>query len=136
MPQSVAARPVRAKARTSSPGRRDQRPLPARPAVARLLVGDAVSISPRAVAGRKHHGEAIVRMARLMSSRRTGRRDPARVPSAALCNRILARSRLPVLIVLLTIGYGTAGYWLIEDKSLLDALYATMLTLSTLGVEA
>ncbi|HET9079880.1 MAG TPA: potassium channel protein [Trebonia sp.] len=71
-----------------------------------------------------------------MSSRRTGRRDPARGPSAALRNRILARSRLPVLIVLLTIGYGTAGYWLIEDKSLLDAVYATMLTLSTLGVEA
>ena len=58
------------------------------------------------------------------------------MPSAALRNRILARSRLPVLIVLLAIGYGTAGYWLVEGKSLLDAFYATMLTLSTLGVEA
>jgi voltage-gated potassium channel len=75
-------------------------------------------------------------MARLMSSRGTGRRDPARVPSAALRDRILTRSRLPVLIVLLAIGYGTAGYWLIEGKNLLDAVYATMLTLSTLGVEA
>ena len=75
-------------------------------------------------------------MARRMSSRGNGRRDPARVPSAALGNRILARSRLPVLIVLLAIGYGTAGYWLVEGKSLLDAVYATMLTLSTLGVEA
>jgi len=56
------------------------------------------------------------------------------VPSAALRNRILARSRLPVLIVLLAIGYGTAGYWLVEGRSLLDAFYATMLTLSTLGV--
>jgi voltage-gated potassium channel len=46
------------------------------------------------------------------------------------------RSRLPVLVVLLAIGYGTAGYWLIQGKSLLDALYATMLALSTLGVEA
>jgi voltage-gated potassium channel len=75
-------------------------------------------------------------MARRMSSRGTGRRDPARVPSAALRDRILARSRLPVLIVLLAIGYGTAGYWLVEGKNLLDAVYATMLTLSTLGVEA
>ena len=57
------------------------------------------------------------------------------MPSAVLRNRILARSRLPVLIVVLAIGYGTAGYWVVEDKSLLDAFYATMLTLSTLGVE-
>jgi hypothetical protein len=64
-------------------------------------------------------------MARRMSSHGTGRRDPARVPSAALRNRILARSRLPILIVLLAIGYGTAGYWLVEGKSLLDAVYAT-----------
>ena len=48
-------------------------------------------------------------MARRMSSPGTGRPDPGRVPSAALHNRILARSRLPVLIVLRAIGYGTAG---------------------------
>src|SRR6185437_3947216 len=71
-----------------------------------------------------------------MSSGGTGRRDPARVPSAALRNRILARSRLPVLIVMLAIGYGTVGYWLVEGKNVLDAFYATVLVLSTLGVEA
>lgn len=58
------------------------------------------------------------------------------MPSAALRNRILARSRLPVLLVVLAIGYGTAGYWLVEGKNVLDAFYATVLTLSTLGVEA
>ena len=73
-------------------------------------------------------------MARRMRSRGTGCRDPARGPSAALRHRILARSRLPVLMVMLAIGYGTAGSWLVEDKSLLDAFYATVLTLSTLGV--
>ena len=72
-------------------------------------------------------------MARPMSSRGTGRRDQARAPSAALRNRILARSRLPVLVVILAIGYGTAGYWLVEGKSPLDAFYATVLTLSTVG---
>jgi voltage-gated potassium channel len=75
-------------------------------------------------------------MARRMSARGTGRRDLARVPSVALRNRILVRSRLPVLIVLLAIGYGTAGYWLVEGKNLLDAFYETVLTLSTLGVGA
>jgi voltage-gated potassium channel len=49
---------------------------------------------------------------------------------------MLARSRLPVLVVMLAIGYGTVGYWLVEGKSLLDAFYASMLALSTLGVEA
>src|SRR6516162_3504661 len=73
-------------------------------------------------------------MARRMSSRGTGRRDLARVPSAALRNRILARSRLPVLVVSLAIVYGTVGFWLVEGKSLLDAFYETVLTLSTLGV--
>jgi voltage-gated potassium channel len=37
---------------------------------------------------------------------------------------------------MLAIGYGTVGYWLVEGKSLLDAFYATVLALSTLGVEA
>ena len=35
---------------------------------------------------------------------------------------------------MLAIGYRTAGYWLVEGKSLLDAFYATVLTLSTLDV--
>ena len=39
-------------------------------------------------------------------------------------------------MVMLAIGYGTAGYRLVEGKSLLDAFYATVLALSTLGVEA
>ncbi len=73
-------------------------------------------------------------MARRMSSRVSGRRDPARVPPAVLRNRILARSRLPVLVVMLAIVYGTAGYWLVEGKNLLAALYETVLTLSTVGV--
>jgi voltage-gated potassium channel len=75
-----------------------------------------------------------MRTAGRMSSRETGRRDPARVPPAVLRNRILARSRLPVLVVTLAIAYGTVGYWLVEGKNLLDAFYQTMLTLSTLGV--
>jgi len=75
-----------------------------------------------------------MRTAGRMSSRETGRRDPARVPPAMLRNRILARSRLPVLVVTLAIAYGTVGYWLVEGKNMLDAFYQTMLTLSTLGV--
>jgi voltage-gated potassium channel len=56
------------------------------------------------------------------------------VPSAAARNRIIVRSRLPVLVVTLAIIYGTVGYWLIEGMSLLDAFYRTVLTLSTVGV--
>ena len=37
---------------------------------------------------------------------------------------------------MLAFGYGTVGYWLIEGRSPLDAFYATVLALSTLGVEA
>jgi voltage-gated potassium channel len=77
-----------------------------------------------------------VRLAPKLSSGGTGRRDAARAPSAALRNRILARSRLPVLVVMLAIGYGTVGYWLVEGKSMLDAFYTTVVALSTLGVEA
>jgi voltage-gated potassium channel len=76
-----------------------------------------------------------VRIARRMGSRGTGRQDPVRAPSVALRNRILARSRVPVLVVMLAFGYGTVGYWLVEGKSLLDAFYAAVLTLSTVGVE-
>jgi len=75
-------------------------------------------------------------MARRMSSREIGRRDLARTPSAVLRNRILARSRLPVLMVTLAIVYGMAGYWLVAGKGLLDAFYETVLTLSTLGVSS
>jgi voltage-gated potassium channel len=37
---------------------------------------------------------------------------------------------------MLAIGYGTVGYWLVAGKNMLDAFYATVLALSTLGVEA
>ena len=77
-----------------------------------------------------------MRTARRMGSGEIGRRHLTRAPPAVLPNQILARSRLPVLVVTLAIVYGTAGFWLVEGKSLLDAFYATMLTLSTLGVEA
>jgi voltage-gated potassium channel len=73
-------------------------------------------------------------MAPRMSSRGTGGRDPARAPSAVLRSRILVRSRLPILVVMLAIVYGTVGYWLVEGKSPLDAFYETVLTLSTVGV--
>jgi voltage-gated potassium channel len=69
-----------------------------------------------------------------MRSGGTSRPDPARAPAAALRNRILARSRLPVIVVMLAIAYGTVGYWLVEGKTLLDAFYVTVLTLSTVGV--
>jgi voltage-gated potassium channel len=36
--------------------------------------------------------------------------------------------------VTLAIAYGTVGYWLVEDKDILNAFYATVLTLSTVGV--
>ncbi len=75
-----------------------------------------------------------MRIARRMSSRGSGPRSSARAPSAVLRNRIIARSRLPVLVVTLAIVYGTAGYWLVEGKNLLDAFYETVLTLSTVGV--
>ena len=72
-----------------------------------------------------------MRMARGMSSREVGSGDLTRAPPAVLRNRILARSRLPVLVVALAIVYGTVGYWLVEGKDLLDAFYETVLTLST-----
>jgi voltage-gated potassium channel len=73
-------------------------------------------------------------MPRWMSSHGGGHRVPAHVPSVVLRNRIIARSRLPVLMVTLAIVYGTVGYWLIEGKNLLEAFYETVLTLSTVGV--
>lgn len=48
--------------------------------------------------------------------------------------RLLGRFRLPMLLVSVALLYGTLGYWWIEGQSLLDALYTTVLTLSTVGV--
>ena len=38
-------------------------------------------------------------------------------------------------MVTLAIVYGTVGYWLVERKNILDAFYAAVLTLSTLGID-
>ncbi len=46
---------------------------------------------------------------------------------------MFARFRLPLLLVVLALCYGTFGYWLIENQSPLDAFYTTVLTLSTVG---
>jgi voltage-gated potassium channel len=40
--------------------------------------------------------------------------------------------KIPLLILLLFLG-GTLGYYLIEDWTMLDALYMTVITLSTTG---
>lgn len=47
---------------------------------------------------------------------------------------MFARFRLPLLLVVLALCYGTIGFWLIEGLSLLDAFYSTVLTLSTVGL--
>ena len=46
---------------------------------------------------------------------------------------MFARFRLPLLLVVLALCYGTIGYSLIEGQSILDAFYTTVLTLSTVG---
>lgn len=73
-----------------------------------------------------------MRIGRRTSAR--GNSGKSRVPSAVLRSRMLARFRLPVLLVALAFAYGTVGYWLVEGKSPLDAFYTTVLTLSTVGV--
>lgn len=47
---------------------------------------------------------------------------------------MFARFRLPLLLVVLALCYGTIGYRLVERMSVLDAFYTTVLTLSTVGV--
>lgn len=74
-----------------------------------------------------------MRIRQMIAGGKPGRRK-SRVPSAALRSRMLARFRLPVLLVALAFAYGTVGYWLVEDKNPLDAFYTTVLTLSTVGV--
>jgi voltage-gated potassium channel len=44
-----------------------------------------------------------------------------------------SRGRVPVLLLLLALSYGTVGFKVIEDYSLLDALYMTVTTLTTVG---
>jgi voltage-gated potassium channel len=46
---------------------------------------------------------------------------------------LLARFRVPLLLVVVAVVYGTTGFMLIERVGLLDALYQTVLVLSTIG---
>jgi voltage-gated potassium channel len=47
----------------------------------------------------------------------------------------LARFRFAGLLLLVVVGYGTAGYQLIEHWSLLDSFFMTLITISTVGYE-
>jgi voltage-gated potassium channel len=47
--------------------------------------------------------------------------------------RLLTRFRVPLLLVAAALVYGTIGFLLIEGVNLLDALYQTVLVLSTIG---
>ena len=46
---------------------------------------------------------------------------------------LLAPFRLPFIITVLTMLFGTLGYMAIDDMSLLDALYQTGITFTTVG---
>jgi voltage-gated potassium channel len=47
--------------------------------------------------------------------------------------RPVAKARLAPLILVLVIAIGTVGYHLIEDWSIADSFYMTVITLSTVG---
>jgi voltage-gated potassium channel len=47
--------------------------------------------------------------------------------------RLAVRVRLPVLLLVLALTYGTVGYQLIEGFGFVDALYMTVITLTTVG---
>jgi len=46
---------------------------------------------------------------------------------------LLAPFRLPLILTVLTMMFGTFGYMLVDDMSLLDALYQTGITFTTVG---
>ncbi len=52
------------------------------------------------------------------------------MPFASL---ILASFRLPVILLVGAIAYGTLGYWLLEGWGFLDAIYMTITVLTTVG---
>jgi voltage-gated potassium channel len=47
--------------------------------------------------------------------------------------RLLTRFRLPLVLLVVAVAYGVAGYRLLEGWSLLDALYMTVITLAAVG---
>jgi len=47
--------------------------------------------------------------------------------------KLFSRLILPIVMLALTILFGTAGYMLIENFSFLEALYMTVITISTVG---
>ncbi len=47
--------------------------------------------------------------------------------------RLFSRLILPIAMLVLTILFGTAGYMVIENFSFLEALYMTVITISTVG---
>jgi voltage-gated potassium channel len=63
----------------------------------------------------------------MISRRRLG------VPRRFARDRVLVRFRLPLALLLAVTVYGVVGYRVLEGWSLLDALYMTVITLSTAG---
>ena len=49
--------------------------------------------------------------------------------------RLLTRFRLPIVLLVVAVAYGVAGYRLLEGWSLLDALYMTVITLAAVGFQ-
>ncbi len=47
--------------------------------------------------------------------------------------RFLSPFRLPLILLVLTVAYGTAGYRVLERWSWLDSVYMTVITLTTVG---
>jgi len=47
--------------------------------------------------------------------------------------RLFSRLILPIVMLALTVLFGTAGYMLVENFSFLEALYMTVITISTVG---
>lgn len=61
--------------------------------------------------------------------------EPDDKKAHSLLKRVSAHSRIfhPAIIIVIVIGFGTLGYRLLEDWSFVDALYMTMITMTTVG---